>query len=156
LYCACFFFLACGSSEKAGKSLANETNPPPKATTPVDHDVRNRPDRGAASPPMSPAPRDAAPPSPEESEAETPSIANDPYLGELKGRLFSAWNHPSAASRAGAAQACIRLAADGSVVETAVKPGSNQALNRSVADALKNIGKMSGPVPSHLHDLLVK
>jgi outer membrane biosynthesis protein TonB len=79
----------------------------------------------------------------------------DPYAGELRGRIESVWAVPSVETEGGVAQGCVRLDADGKIVDRAVKKKSgNATLDRSVELALKKAPDMDEPVPEHLIDLI--
>ena len=90
-------------------------------------------------------------------DPEDPADAKgDPYVGELHGRIKTAWKVPSLETRGGVALGCVRLAADGSIDERKLwKPSGNQNLNRSVDQALRDASDMDKPVPSHLTNLLI-
>lgn len=79
----------------------------------------------------------------------------DPYAGELKGRIHSVWTVPSVEIEGGTVQGCVKLDADGKIVDRAVKKKSGNAnLDRSVELALKQAPDMEEPVPEHLIDLI--
>jgi hypothetical protein len=79
----------------------------------------------------------------------------DPYAGELKGRIHSVWTVPSVETEGGTVQGCVKLDADGKIVDRAVKKKSGNAnLDRSVELALKQAPDMEEPVPEHLIDLI--
>lgn len=79
----------------------------------------------------------------------------DPYVGELKGRIYAAWKVPTLETGSGAAIGCVRLDEDGKIVERELKQRSkNSNLDRSVELALKESSDMEEPVPSHLVNLL--
>ena len=79
----------------------------------------------------------------------------DPYVGEVKGRVFDAWEVPLLEAGVGKVVGCLRLSDEGKIkdIEVAQKSG-NANLNRSVKLALKNASDMEKPVPSHLKNLL--
>lgn len=81
----------------------------------------------------------------------------DPYMQELAGQVYAAWEVPSLEKGGGAAVGCVRLAQDGSIVDTQLwKPAENGNINRSVELALANMKKLrksaQTPVPRHLLD----
>ncbi len=79
----------------------------------------------------------------------------DPYLGELRGRIEAAWNHPSLDTVGGSVLGCVKLSPDGRIVKRELRDRSpNDTLNRSVTLALKNASDMDKPVPDHLLKLL--
>lgn len=81
----------------------------------------------------------------------------DPYVGELKGRIYKAWEVPSLETGAGNALGCVKLDEDGTILEReVVKKSSNANLNRSVYLALKESTDMDKPVPEHLKTLLTE
>lgn len=79
----------------------------------------------------------------------------DPYVGELKGRIYSVWRVPALETGVGEALGCVRLNDEGEVVDRELKKRSkNSNLNRSVQVALKNAPPMESPVPDKLKTLL--
>ncbi len=79
----------------------------------------------------------------------------DPYVGELKGRIYDAWKVPALESGTGKAVGCVRLDKDGVIVDKELKKRSkNTNLDRSVEVALKNATAMDKPVPDALLNLL--
>jgi hypothetical protein len=79
----------------------------------------------------------------------------DPYVGELKGRIYSVWRVPALETGVGEALGCVRLSVEGEVVDRELKKRSkNSNLNRSVQVALKNAPPMESPVPDKLKTLL--
>ncbi len=79
----------------------------------------------------------------------------DPYVGELKGRIYSEWKVPSLEKEGGTAIGCVRLDEDGKIVDRELKKRSkNRNLARSVDVALKNAPDMETPVPAKLKTLL--
>lgn len=86
--------------------------------------------------------------------AET-QARGDPYVGELKGRIYSVWKVPALETGTGEALGCVRLDADGEIVDRELKKRSkNSNLDRSVEVALKNAPAMETPVPDKLKTLL--
>lgn len=80
----------------------------------------------------------------------------DPYVGEVKGRVFDAWEVPLLEAGVGKVVGCLRLSEAGKIKDIeVVKNSSNANLNRSVKLALKNASNMDKPVPSHLKTLLI-
>jgi outer membrane biosynthesis protein TonB len=79
----------------------------------------------------------------------------DPYVGELVGRVKSAWAIPSLEAGSGTAVGCVRLAKDGSITDRELKERSKNAnLDRSVEEAMRAAPAMEAPVPDHLVQLL--
>jgi len=79
----------------------------------------------------------------------------DPYVGELKGRIYSVWKVPALETGVGQALGCVRLNEEGEVVDRELKKRSkNSNLDRSVEVALKNAPPMESPVPDKLKTLL--
>lgn len=79
----------------------------------------------------------------------------DPYFQELAADVYGSWKLPSLERGAGDAQGCIRLAADGRVVDTKLfKKTENANIDRSVSLALSELQKAREqepkPVPAHL------
>ena len=80
----------------------------------------------------------------------------DPYVGELRGRIWSVWRVPSLETGSGKVEGCVRLAEDGKITARETrKKSKNSNLNRSVYLALKNAPDMDKPVPAHIKQLLV-
>ena len=94
--------------------------------------------------------------SPEGSEWGTEKDARgEPYVGELKGRIYSVWKVPALETGTGKAIGCVRLDKEGAVVDRELKKRSkNSNLDRSVELALKEAPAMEEPVPDHLVTLL--
>ena len=81
----------------------------------------------------------------------------DPYVGELKGRIFNAWEVPTLETGDGRAVGCVRLQPSGTIKDRELKRrSSNVNLNRSVQLALKNASDMESSVPGHLTTLLTE
>jgi hypothetical protein len=81
----------------------------------------------------------------------------DPYVGELKGRIYDNWNVPTLERGAGAAVGCVRLNESGAIVERElVQRARNANIDRSVEEALRNTAGMDKPVPAHLRTLLLE
>ena len=79
----------------------------------------------------------------------------DPYVGELKGRIYTAWKVPALETGTGMAVGCVRLDPDGKIVARELKERSkNSNLDRSVEVALKDAPDMESPVPDKLKTLL--
>lgn len=79
----------------------------------------------------------------------------DPYVGELKGRIYDAWKVPALETGVGEALGCVRLNLEGEIVDRELKKRSkNSNLDRSVEVALKNASAMESPVPDKLTTLL--
>jgi hypothetical protein len=79
----------------------------------------------------------------------------DPYVGELRGRIYNAWKLPSLETGTGSVEGCVRLKEDGKIVDREVRKKSKNAnLNRSVDIALKTAPNMEDAVPGHLKELL--
>jgi hypothetical protein len=79
----------------------------------------------------------------------------DPYVGELTGRIKSAWTVPSLEQGSGAAVGCVRLDKAGKIQTRELKDRSKNAnLDRSVEEALSGAPDMETPVPDHLVKLL--
>ncbi len=79
----------------------------------------------------------------------------DPYVGELKGRVYSVWKVPALETGTGKATGCVRLDKEGVIVDRELKKRSkNTNLDRSVEVALKNAPAMDKPVPDALVNLL--
>ncbi len=79
----------------------------------------------------------------------------DPYVGELKGRVYSVWKVPALETGNGKAVGCVRLDKDGAIVDRELKKRSkNTNLDRSVEVALKDAPAMDKPVPDALVNLL--
>jgi hypothetical protein len=79
----------------------------------------------------------------------------DPYVGELKGRVYSVWQVPALETGTGKATGCVRLDKEGVIVDRELKKRSkNTNLDRSVEVALKNAPAMDKPVPDALVNLL--
>ena len=79
----------------------------------------------------------------------------DPYVGELKGRVYSVWKVPALETGSGKAVGCVRLNKEGEIVDRELKKRSkNTNLDRSVEVALKDAPAMDTPVPDALVNLL--
>jgi outer membrane biosynthesis protein TonB len=79
----------------------------------------------------------------------------DPYAGELKGHIYSVWSVPSVETGGGEVQGCVKLDADGKIVDRLVKKKSgNATLDRSVELALKQAPDMDDAVPDDLISLM--
>jgi len=79
----------------------------------------------------------------------------DPYAGELKGRIHSAWELPALEQGTGEVEGCVKLDKNGKIVDRFVKKKSGNAnLDRSVEVALKQAPDMTEPVPDDLIDLM--
>ncbi len=79
----------------------------------------------------------------------------DPYVGELKGRIYSVWQVPALETGTGKAIGCVRLKEDGEILDRELKTRSkNTNLDRSVEVALKTAPNMEEPVPDKLKSLL--
>lgn len=79
----------------------------------------------------------------------------DPYVGELKGRIYSVWKVPALETGSGQAIGCVRLKEDGEILDRELKKRSkNTNLDRSVEVALKTAPNMEEPVPDKLKTLL--
>jgi len=79
----------------------------------------------------------------------------DPYVGELRGRIYDAWKVPALETGNGKAIGCVRLDKEGAIVDRELKKRSkNTNLDRSVEVALKNAPAMETPVPDALINLL--
>lgn len=79
----------------------------------------------------------------------------EPYVGELKGRIYSAWKVPALETGTGTTVGCVRLDKDGAITDRELKTRSSNAnLNRSVEEALREAPAMEEPVPDHLVNLL--
>jgi hypothetical protein len=79
----------------------------------------------------------------------------DPYVGELKGRIYSVWKVPALETGVGEALGCVRLNIEGEIVDRELKKRSkNSNLDRSVEVALKDAPPMETPVPDKLKTLL--
>ena len=79
----------------------------------------------------------------------------DPYVAELKGRLYAVWRVPTLETGSGTAVGCVRLDPDGTIVERELKQRSKNAnLDRSVELALRESTDMEEPVPANLINLL--
>jgi hypothetical protein len=81
----------------------------------------------------------------------------DPYMQKLAADIFASWEVPTLEKGEGTAVGCVRLAADGSIVETNLwKPTKNANIDRSVKLALDQLQKLrkpnEAPVPVHLMD----
>jgi len=79
----------------------------------------------------------------------------DPYFQKLVLDLREGWEYPEILSDVGVPVACIRLAADGKILDTNFRERSNNAeLDDSVERALAALKKKRGqepvPVPTHL------
>jgi hypothetical protein len=79
----------------------------------------------------------------------------DPYFQKLLADLVGGWSYPEILAGAGVPVGCVRLAADGKVVETNFKEKSgDEALDDSVERALATLQKQRNqapvPVPTHL------
>jgi len=79
----------------------------------------------------------------------------DPYAGELKGRIHSAWELPALEQGTGEVEGCVKLDKNGKIVDRFVKKKSGNAnLDRSVEVALRQAPDMNEPVPDDLIDLM--
>jgi hypothetical protein len=79
----------------------------------------------------------------------------EPYVGELKGRIYSAWRVPALETGTGKMVGCVRLDKAGKITDRELKERSKNAnLNRSVEEALREAPAMDDPVPDHLVNLL--
>jgi hypothetical protein len=81
----------------------------------------------------------------------------DPYMQKLAADIFSSWEVPTLEKGEGTAVGCVRLAADGSIVETDLwRATKNANIDRSVKLALDQLQKLrkpdEAPVPVHLMD----
>lgn len=78
-----------------------------------------------------------------------------PYVGELKGRIYSEWKVPTLETGSGVALGCVRLNTSGKIIDHGLKtPSKNSNLNRSVEIALRKAPDMEKPVPDKLKELL--
>ncbi len=82
----------------------------------------------------------------------------DPYLQKLAADVYGTWKLPTLETGTGDAVGCLRLAPDGSVMETNLwQPTKNPNIDRSVKLALENVKKKrkpgETPVPTHLMDV---
>lgn len=81
----------------------------------------------------------------------------DPYVGELKGRVFKAWQLPTLVAKDFLAVGCVRLNAKGKIkYHELLEPSKNPKVDQSVKQALKNATSMEAPVPAHLRKLLTE
>jgi type IV secretory pathway VirB10-like protein len=81
----------------------------------------------------------------------------DAYVGELRGRVQTVWKVPSLEKGSGTTLGCVRLDADGKIVDRKVWKKSGIAnLDRSVDEALREATDMDKPVPDYLMNLLTK
>jgi outer membrane biosynthesis protein TonB len=81
----------------------------------------------------------------------------DPYAGELKGHIHSAWELPALEQGTGEVEGCVKLDKNGKIVDRFVKKKSGNAnLDRSVEVALRQAPDMKEPVPDHLVDLMTE
>ncbi|HET6613169.1 MAG TPA: TonB C-terminal domain-containing protein [Kofleriaceae bacterium] len=81
----------------------------------------------------------------------------DPYVGELKGRIFKAWQLPTLVAKDFEAVGCVRLDSKGKIkVHELLEPSKNAKVDQSVKQALKNATPMEEPVPAHLVKLLTE
>jgi hypothetical protein len=81
----------------------------------------------------------------------------DPYVGELRGRIYDVWRVPTLETGSGTVVGCVRLDESGKIVDREVtKRSRNANLNRSVDVALKESTDMDKPVPAHLKNLLTQ
>jgi len=79
----------------------------------------------------------------------------DPYAGELKGHIHSAWELPALEQGTGEVEGCVKLDKSGKIVDRFVKKKSGNAnLDRSVEVALRQAPDMKEPVPDDLVDLM--
>jgi TonB C terminal len=79
----------------------------------------------------------------------------DPYVGELKGRIYKVWRVPSLETGSGKALGCVKLDQSGKIVDHLIKKKSGNAnLDRSVELALRQATDMDKPVPGKLVPLL--
>jgi hypothetical protein len=79
----------------------------------------------------------------------------DPYVGELVGRIKSAWAVPTLETGSGTAVGCVRLSRDGSINDRELKNRSGNAnVDRSVEEAMISAPAMEKPVPDELVQLL--
>src|SRR5690606_21865634 len=81
----------------------------------------------------------------------------DPYMQKLAADIFANWEVPTLEKGEGMAVGCVRLAANGSIIETELwKPTKNANIDRSVELALDRLKKLrkpdETPVPVHLMD----
>jgi outer membrane biosynthesis protein TonB len=149
-------------------NVVQQTEPPPAAKEKPKHKIKPKPDEvdpdsvleknhiqdeDLSSTGVDEVPKEG---SADGSEWGTEKDARgDPYAGELRGRIESVWAVPSVETEGGVAQGCVRLDADGKIVDRAVKKKSgNATLDRSVELALKKAPDMEEPVPEHLIDLI--
>jgi hypothetical protein len=120
---------------------------------------------GAAAAGPAPAGSQAVPERAEQAPAEGSNRATSewgserdarghPYLGELKGRLYSVWQVPWGPG--GDTLGCLKLGPDGKVVDRQVKGSGNGDLDRSVEEALRTMPEMGQPVPDELLPLLTE
>ena len=81
----------------------------------------------------------------------------DPYVGELKGRIYKVWTVPSFEKGRATALGCVKLDAKGRIVDRSLeKRSSNANLNTSVEVALKKASDMEAAVPAKLVKLLTE
>lgn len=82
----------------------------------------------------------------------------DPYMQKLAADMFASWTVPTLEKGEGVAVGCVRLAEDGSILETELwKPTKNANIDRSVKLALSKLQELRKPdevppVPVHLMD----
>ena len=148
--------------------IKDETAPPRDETKPPDHKVKVKPDEvdinsileknklqdeSLSSTGAEEVPKEG---STDGSEWGTEKDAKGhPYAGELKGRIYGAWQLPSLEQGSGEAVGCVKLDRDGKIVDRHVKQKSGNAnLDRSVELALKQAPDMETPVPDDLIDLM--
>ena len=148
--------------------IKDETAPPRDEVKPPDHKVKVKPDEvdpksileknrlqdeSLSSTGVEEVPKEG---STDGSEWGTEKDAKGhPYAGELKGRIYGAWQLPSLEQGTGEAVGCVKLDRDGKIVDRHVKQKSGNAnLDRSVELALKNSPDMESPVPDDLVDLM--
>lgn len=148
--------------------IKDETAPPRDEVKPPDHKVKVKPDEvdinsileknklqdeSLSSTGAEEVPKEG---STDGSEWGTEKDAKGhPYAGELKGRIYGAWQLPSLEQGSGEAVGCVKLDRDGKIVDRHVKQKSGNAnLDRSVELALKQAPDMETPVPDDLIDLM--
>ena len=148
--------------------IKDETAPPRDEVKPPDHKVKVKPDEvdiksvleknklqdeSLSSTGVEEVPKEG---STDGSEWGTEKDAKGhPYAGELKGRIYGAWQLPSLEQGTGEAVGCVKLDRDGKIVDRHVKQKSGNAnLDRSVELALKQAPDMEDPVPDDLVELM--
>jgi len=80
----------------------------------------------------------------------------DPYIGELRGRIYEHWKLPTLETQTGAALVCVRLNEDGSIRDRRMEKSGIATIDRAVSEAMRKASGMDKPVPPAWKNDLMK